>query len=685
MKLPSLLQNCSISKRISVLSALVVLFVMAVILGVTYYKTKSALYANEIRALKTELDSVKGMVSVFDASARNSAERFSLIFISLVPADISVSAEKTIRIGTEETPTVRAGGAVLNMNFSQVDRFTQITKGSVATIFARRGDDFVRITTSLKKEDGSRAVGTLLDRSHPGYQKLLAGEEYLGKARLFGKEYMTKYTPIQDSHGKVIGSYFIGFDISDSMKAMSETIKKIKVGETGYFYVLDAAETKNKGTLVVHPAQEGKNIYEAKDASDRQFIKEIIEKKEGEVIYPWLNKELGETSPRDKIVVYTFFKSWNWVIAAGGYIDEIERQSASVVYTQIAVSLIGTAVIVVLLFVLISHILKPLGVFTAKVEEIASGNLAVEINAAGNDEIARLGYGMEKMVSSFNGTLKNMVNASARTVSSVEVLRTKAERANEGAKNQAEQATQIATAAEQMSQTITDISRNTAVVSETSADALGTAEQGKDVASGAVETVGKVYSSTIELSTMIDKLNGRVGEIGDIITVINDIADQTNLLALNAAIEAARAGEQGRGFAVVADEVRRLAERTMKATAEITQKIAAVQRETEQTTRSMGDASEEVTKATDYIRQVGETLDSIVEAVGRVQGQIGQIATAVDEQSAAAEEVAGNISRTSHIASEIEQLSRDVAGEVNTLAEVSEGLKNAASIFKLRS
>ncbi len=148
----------------------------------------------------------------------------------------------------------------------------------------------------------------------------------------------------------------------------------------------------------------------------------------------------------------------------------------------------------------------------------------------------------------------------------------------------------------------------------------------------AIQTIKKVHDTNLELSGAVGSLSNKVVEIGDIATVIKDIADQTNLLALNAAIEAARAGEQGRGFAVVADEVRKLAERTIKATAEITEKINAVQAETKTTTVSMEKASEEVTSATQQISEVGDNLGLIVAAINEAHAQINKI-TAVCERA----------------------------------------------------
>ncbi len=332
---------------------------------------------------------------------------------------------------------------------------------------------------------------------------------------------------------------------------------------------------------------------------------------------------------------------------------------------------------------LVGTALKPLFTLKKRVDEITNGDLTVNIEAENKDEIGMLAGDMSKMVQSFNNMIKNILGVSGNVVSSVDILRERSQKTADGARNQSGQAHQIATAAEEMSQTITDIAKNASVASETSADAMDIADSGKKVTDITVATVNNVYTSTIELSTMVEKLNKRASEIGDIVTVIKDIADQTNLLALNAAIEAARAGEQGRGFAVVADEVRKLAERTIKATAEISDKIHAIQAESVQTTKSMGEASKEVTKATGHIRNLSNVLDTIVESVQKVRDQITQIATAVDQQSAASEEVANNIEKTSAISKEMEKMSEDVMKQVNALANISTELRNSTAGFKI--
>src|ERR1039457_6604792 len=316
----------SVSFKHSLVHALLIITVMGIFtLIMTKYLTQRLDTRTE-QELTHQVSQLVNSMSSYHAALADSANRMSSVFCSNFPGSFRLDLSKKIVIEGHQTPALLNGATTLNLNNEIVDRFTGIT-GAVATVFVRQGDDFVRITTSLKKEDGSRAVGTMLDRSHPGYSGLLKGEAFTGKVTLFNKDYMTKYVPVKDGQGKVIAVLFIGLDFTDSLKALKDKIRTITIGKSGYFYALEAKAGKDQGMLQIHPFSEGKNVSDAKDANGREFIREILLHKAGVIRYPWMNREAGESAPREKLVVYRYFNEWNWIIAAGAPLVELNSEA----------------------------------------------------------------------------------------------------------------------------------------------------------------------------------------------------------------------------------------------------------------------------------------------------------------------------------------------------------------------
>lgn len=251
----------------------------------------------------------------------NAQETYRLLAFLMPPDQLSVNQDTLVDTAGKPTPEVILQGRVLNGNFDIVDQYTKATNGNVATVFVRTGDDFMRITTSLKKQDGSRAFGTLLDRAHPAYQLLLEGKPYTGLASLFGKEYMTHYQPMMEN-GKTIAVLFIGYDATRSIAALKETVRSLKLGKTGYFMAMD-----KKITLTLHPKSEGKNVADHQDANGVMYFKAMVDQAKADEVqfisYSRPDKE-GE-APRTKMAAYQLIPGFNWTLAATLYPTEFTQ------------------------------------------------------------------------------------------------------------------------------------------------------------------------------------------------------------------------------------------------------------------------------------------------------------------------------------------------------------------------
>ncbi|WP_298434636.1 cache domain-containing protein [Geobacter sp.] len=468
----------------------------------------------------------------------------------------------------------------------------------------------------------------------------------------------------------------------EAKAAAIAAIKGLRYEEKEYFWINDM-----QPTMVMHPYKpelDGKNLSDFKDPQGKKLFVEFVDtvrsKNGGFVYYLW--PKPGFSEPVLKVSYVKGFAPWGWIIGSGIYLDDVNA-----LFWHNAIRFAAAAVAIFLLILLTSwivakNITRNLADLTGKVNLVANGDLRIHIDDESNDEFGQLARDVNRMACSLNEMINRIFTAINHVVSIVDTVKEKAEQTAVAAREQSLQASRIATAAEEMSQTINDAAGNAAVAAETSAETMRTALAGKERADGAVETIERVHSATAGLSAMIDRLNGSAAEIGDIVTVINDIADQTNLLALNASIEAARAGEHGRGFSVVADEVRRLAERTVKATAEISAKIGAVQKESALTRRSMAEASGEVGRATDYIGEVGASLRHILDEAGNARDQITRIATAVEQQSATAQEMAQDIEKTSASAAAMERMSAEVKDAVYRLSGIDEEIRTSTVGFK---
>ncbi|WP_281184358.1 methyl-accepting chemotaxis protein [Trichlorobacter lovleyi] len=350
----------------------------------------------------------------------------------------------------------------------------------------------------------------------------------------------------------------------------------------------------------------------------------------------------------------------------------------------VVLTIVVALAIGILLALYITRLLSaPITALTTGAHKIAGGDLTIAIQQNSHDEIGDLAAAFNQMANGLQHFIAQVSGTSDSLASESEKLTTSATEMHSALSKIVDQATVVATASEEMAATSSEISQSCQMAADSAHQATSSAEDGVVVVKTSIDIMARVVERVREASLTVEQLGARSDQIGAIVGTIEDIADQTNLLALNAAIEAARAGEQGRGFAVVADEVRALAERTTKATREIGEMIKAIQQETRAAVSSMKEGSAEVERGTDGANKSGQALDIILEQVSAVTAQINQIATAATEQTATTHEISKNtheMSVSSQVRMHDVQSTQDSARQ---LGQHATSLKELVSRFKL--
>jgi methyl-accepting chemotaxis protein len=347
---------------------------------------------------------------------------------------------------------------------------------------------------------------------------------------------------------------------------------------------------------------------------------------------------------------------------------------------------IGALILGVLIaFAITRNIARSLFYMQNALSDIADGegDLTKRLAVDRQDEVGRVCELFNRFMDKLHDTIARVATMTASLATAAEELSVNAVQLSKGGQEQAQQATQAAVAVEEMSATVTELANNAQGVALNAQEANRAAGRGHDVVKGSIAGMLRLDATVRGSAASIQSLGQRSNQIGEIIKVIEEIADQTNLLALNAAIEAARAGEQGRGFAVVADEVRKLAERTTKATKEIADTIRTIQGDTATAVRSMETGTNEAQEGMTLVNTAGERLKDIVGAVETVSGMIQQMAAAIEEQSTATGQISSNIEAVATISKESEGRLEEVTQATGELARIAGNLQGVVGEFRL--
>ncbi|MBV6470467.1 MAG: hypothetical protein NBKEAIPA_02382 [Nitrospirae bacterium] len=348
-----------------------------------------------------------------------------------------------------------------------------------------------------------------------------------------------------------------------------------------------------------------------------------------------------------------------------------------------------TGVVVVIMFVtyllLRNIVLKPLERMSDISKDIAKGegDLTKRVPCEGNDEIARMGGYFNEFIEKLQHMIKKVAHVTDKVASASVELSATAEEISKGTDTLTSRASQTAAAVEEMNATVGQVAQNSGKAASLAQDTVKTAQDGGTVVSSTIAGMQQLSEAVSHSATIIAELGKSSDQIGEIVRTIEDIADQTNLLALNAAIEAARAGEQGRGFAVVADEVRKLAERTTKATKEIGDMIRQIQQDTRGAVDSMQQGTQKVTAGVDLVNKTGDALSQIVRMVSESADMIRQIAVASEEQSVATQQIASDIEQVAKVTKESSSGAHESAKASQDLSQLAVELQGIVGGFKI--
>ncbi|QYJ79848.1 methyl-accepting chemotaxis protein [Shewanella acanthi] len=663
-------KNWPIAKQIGALAFLLTLIIFSILSSLSYKAASSVLEDKGTSAMKAQMLAVSDMLKLQYDSLLQLARRNAEVFKGMYPGEFSMPG-KTVNVLGVETPVLVHESEQINSSKSKVDRFANLT-GGTATVFARDGDDFIRISTSLKKPDGSRALGTYLGKTHPGYATLIKGEAYEGYAKLFGKDYMTVYRPEKDAQGKVIGILFIGFEITSSLKQLQEAVNRLTLEESGHFLLM----RKSDNVLIAHPQ------FSAGDTVTEAMLNGLSLTQATQENSDW---HYTNSSGHPMYAHTQYVSGWNWVMLGQVDANELNEESISLFKINAIVALTGIALITLLLSFALVRTLKPLYTLQKHMETLGRGDFSKQITLAETDsqnEVDRI----TNSVSSMSNELRHLIVALHDSVSSLELQAAKAQsiakQNGEEAQSLMLQTDQIATAIEEMSTSIRDVANHAQDGADQSQQVDIAAREGQAQQVKVVEDLLKLSEQLSHSHQSVEKVSLESEAISKVTEVINSIAEQTNLLALNAAIEAARAGDQGRGFAVVADEVRTLAQRTQASILEISQTINKLQTQVKSTTTQMAQSHELGMASASQGEATGEQLMEITRRIGELAVSSRNIAQATEQQSSVASEITHNLHQISELAGEGEQRAAETLQSANELTSIAIALKQQISQFK---
>ena len=483
-------------------------------------------------------------------------------------------------------------------------------------------------------------------------------------------------------------------DSPENRQKVKELLRPLRYSSDGYFFVYDFEG--NTILLPVRTELEGKNRWNDKDAKGKLLIQEILKSArqgDGFTEYWTAKPSIGRDAP--KLAFTLVLDKYQWAIGTGFYIDDIDNELAALraeresnmhasLQSSVLVILLILGITLAATVIVGNRVTKPLADAVLALNDIANGDgdLTQRLKVQSEDEIGQLASAFNRFVERIQSVVSQVGETSNHLFSAVDKLHHLSEHYDHQMQGHSRETDQVVTAVTEMSSTAQEVAASASNAATATSDAARESDAARGVVSGAINSINRLVGEVHTASGVIEQLAQETAKIGSVVEVIRGIAEQTNLLALNAAIEAARAGEQGRGFAVVADEVRSLAGRTQQSTKEINEMLQRLQGGVKQAVEVMQASEDRSQETVQEASHIASSLDSMVMAVSTINDMNIQIATAAEEQHAVSEEINKNLVAIQQIVSELTSAAVESNSTTRDLASTGDKLRKLVSQFR---